>query len=236
MTRQILFAGPSLHGATVSLPPDVVLRPPAAKGDVLAAVRGGARRIGIIDGTFDHGAAIWHKEILYALDQGIEVMGAASMGALRAAECAAFGMIGIGRIYDDYAAGRRHADSDVALVHGPAELGFPSLTDALVDVEATLGRLLEGDVLTQEQYRDLTRTARQQHFKERRWSALCDGIDRSDLRGAFFSQKRTDALALVAAMSGTVTPRQRSTVFNETMFFRDLAEDVRTRSQLSTPS
>ena len=229
MTRQILFAGPSLHGAEVSLAPDIVLCPPAAKGDVFAAAQSGATRIGIVDGTFDHGAAIWHKEILYVLDRGIEVMGAASMGALRAAECAAFGMIGIGRIYEDYAEGRRDADSDVALVHGPPELDFPPLTDALVDVEATLDRLRESALLTSAQHRDLATLARRQHFKERRWRELCISIGRTDLQDAFFSQKQTDAMALVEAMQGDAAPRRSSTIFNETMFFRDLAEDVTAR-------
>lgn len=229
MTRQILFAGPSLHGAEVSLAPDIVLCPPAAKGDVFAAAQSGATRIGIADGTFDYGAAIWHKEILYALDRGIEVMGAASMGALRAAECAAFGMIGIGRIYEDYAEGRRDADSDVALVHGPAEIGFPPLTDALVDIDATLDRLRASGLLTSAQHRDLADLARHRHFKERRWRYLCAEIGRIDLQAAFFSQKRADAMALLAAMQGDVVPRRSSTLLNETMFFRDLAEEVRAR-------
>ena len=41
-----------------------------------------SRRIAIIDGYFERMAAVWHKEILVALERGIAVWGAASMGAL----------------------------------------------------------------------------------------------------------------------------------------------------------
>ena len=40
----------------------------------------------IIDGSFQSQPAVRHKEILWALSRGIPVIGAASMGALRAAE------------------------------------------------------------------------------------------------------------------------------------------------------
>ena len=40
----------------------------------------------IIDGVFQSEPAVRHKEILWALSLGVPVVGAASMGALRAAE------------------------------------------------------------------------------------------------------------------------------------------------------
>ena len=51
--------------------------------------------IGVIDGYFDGVPSVWHKEILWALSQGIRVFGGASMGALRAAELDGFGMTGV---------------------------------------------------------------------------------------------------------------------------------------------
>ena len=107
----LIFAGPSLYTVTPEQLSGIDLRPPAGKGDLLAAIRAGAKVIGIVDGTFEYGASVWHKEILFAIRQGVAVFGAASMGALRAAECADFGMIGIGRVFADYAAGRRRSDA-----------------------------------------------------------------------------------------------------------------------------
>jgi hypothetical protein len=232
MARHIVFVGPSLHGSHRPWPAGLERRPPAAKGDLLAAVLAGATAIGLIDGTFDHGAAVWHKEILFALDRGVAVLGAASMGALRAAECAAFGMTGIGRIYEDYAAGRRQADEDVALVHGPAELGFPPLTEALVDIDATLDHLLDRGLISAAQKEDLAAAARALHFKERRWDRICDPALRSIIRAHLVNRKGEDAWLLIDAMAHEM-PKPTKTItgaFNETLFFTELQRDVMRRS------
>ena len=106
---------PAAGGARRRLPRRVAPRP---------------RAIGIVDGYFQWAPAVWHKEILWAIGQGVHVFGAASMGALRAAELAPFGMRGVGRIFEAYrdgSLGRRQPfedDDEVAVVHGPPESGY----------------------------------------------------------------------------------------------------------------
>ena len=205
---KILFAGPSLPDALRLCAGAVEARPPAAHGDVLAAVRAGATAIGIVDGNFEHVAPVWHKEILYALEAGVTVFGAASMGALRAAECDAFGMIGIGGIYEDYASGRRVDDADVALLHGPAELGYPALSLALVNVEATLDHLEALGRLGGKDLERLRAAARALFYKDRTWSAILDRAGMAESRGELpqlflarnVDRKREDALALLAVL------------------------------------
>ena len=58
-------------------------------------------------------------------------LGAGSIGALRAAELEAFGMVGEGRIFEAYRSGVLEPydtpfedDDEVAVVHAPAELGY----------------------------------------------------------------------------------------------------------------
>ncbi len=70
--------------------------------------------------------------------QGIHVFGSASMGALRAAELAAFGMEGVGAIFEAYRDGALEDDDEVAVVHGPAESGYRALSVALVNIRHTL--------------------------------------------------------------------------------------------------
>ena len=70
--------------------------------------------------------------------EGVHVYGAASMGALRAAELDAFGMHGVGYVYRAYADGVLEDDDEVAVAHAGAEHGFRALSDAMVDVRATL--------------------------------------------------------------------------------------------------
>ena len=125
----VIFAGPSIYGLDKTATAFADLRAPARCGDVLKAVRDGAQTIGLIDGVFESLPSVWHKEILFALAAGVRVLGAASLGALRAAECHSFGMEGVGPIFRQYRSGARTSDADVAVVHAPAELGYKPLTD-----------------------------------------------------------------------------------------------------------
>src|SRR5258708_4117885 len=92
-------------------------RPPVRQGELYRAALDRPAVIGVIDGYFEVTPTVWHKEILWAMTQGIHVFGAASIGALRAAELDVFGMRGIGRIYDDFRDGVLEDDDDVALLH-----------------------------------------------------------------------------------------------------------------------
>jgi hypothetical protein len=204
---RVIFTGPSLHGVDPRLLEGFDVRPPAGCGDVMAAAMAGASAIGLIDGVFDHTMAVWHKEILYAIGQGIQVYGAASMGALRGAECAAYGMIGVGRIFEDYASGRRVADADVGVAHAPAEFGYAPLSVALVDVEATLVAVGVAHALPAESCQALLTSARRLHFKERTWPDVIAKAGLDDVSSVeeildrhACSQKQEDAIALLARM------------------------------------
>lgn len=236
---KILFAGPSLPDAAALAGDAITVRPPAVLGDVLAAIREGATAIGIVDGNFEHVAPVWHKEILYALDQGVAVLGAASMGALRAAECDAFGMVGIGRIYEDYACGRRMDDADVALLHGPAELGYPALSLPLVNVEATLDRLEAEGTVDKHRISMLRAAAAGLFYKERTWPAIIERIETAQERKSLLQlflatavdQKRADALALVHALKdfdAKPPEKQGNWTFRATSLWRTLADQPET--------
>lgn len=135
---KILFSGPSLRAEDRQAFPDLDHRPPARRGDIVRAVRDGATAIGLVDGLFGGVPAVWHKEILSALAAGVAVAGGASMGALRAAECAAFGMVGIGVVYSAVARGRVVHDAWVAQAHGPSDIGWLPVSEAEADLAATV--------------------------------------------------------------------------------------------------
>ena len=192
---KVLFAGPSL-------PPDVpdppshsasfVLAGPVARGDVLQAVNDGAVAIGIADGRFEDILSVWHKEILYALSQGVAVAGAASMGALRAAECDGFGMIGIGEVYRRYASGCSTDDADVGQVHAPAELNYMALTEPLVNIEPTLTRMLDMELIDPDEFARLMSLAQSLHYKDRTYRRLFTSA-------RWIDAKRSDALLVWTA-------------------------------------
>ena len=89
-------------------------------GDLLrlGPVRGDV--VVIIDGYYHQRASVRHKEILALLADGVAVLGCSSMGALRAAELATYGMVGNGAVYRMYVDGVLDADDEVALAHTSA--------------------------------------------------------------------------------------------------------------------
>ena len=227
---KVVFVGPSLPDAAAVAGDAADIRPPARQGDVMQALEDGASAIGLIDGFFEMVAPVWHKELLFALSQGVPVLGAASMAALRAAECEAFGMLGIGRIFDDYASGARVDDADVALLHGPAELGYPSLTVPIVNLDATLENAVRLDILDPSQAVMLAEAGRSLFYKNRTWKSMASvaGLDSTWLRAivsdAFVDQKRSDACLLLGKLvhiDGAVQSKREWT-FHATPLWRRL--------------
>lgn len=238
----VVFAGPSVFPLSAPVSAAVSILPPAGKGDLLTAAECGASTIGLIDGVFENAPSVWHKEILYCIDKGITVFGSASMGALRAAECARFGMIGIGRIFQDYASGRRVSDADVAILHAPADLGYKPLSVALVDVDAVLERKRAQGALNETEFKLLSALAAKMHFKQRTWKRLfrdC-GISPTKIREIFgsnveihFSQKRSDGYQLLNLIQ-TCSPepvltKSSSFEFQNSHFFTNLQKSMQQR-------
>ena len=206
----VLFVGPSLPAAEARAAfggGPLTLLPPATQGDVLAALALQPRVIGLVDGAFDGRPAVLHKELLHALAGGVHVLGAASMGALRAAELHVFGMIGIGRVFADYRDGVLLDDGEVALVHADAGHGFAPLSEALVDIRATLEAARTAGVIDAAQTHAMLAVARALHYPERQWPTLLAALPtaaaerlRDWLPTGRVQRKRDDAVQLVRAM------------------------------------
>lgn len=134
--RRVVFAGPSIAGLPV--PKGVEVRPPAACGDLASLMDDPPAAVALIDGVFKSGPTVWHKEIAALLACGTQVIGGASLGALRAAELERFGMVGVGEIFRACRAGFLVRDDAVMLDHAPEELGYEPLSLPLVDAEYVL--------------------------------------------------------------------------------------------------
>jgi hypothetical protein len=123
----------------------------------------------LIDGMWHQEPPVRHKEILELLAGGVSVIGAASMGALRAAELAPYGMIGIGWVYQQYATGRIDADDEVAVTQTPE--GKP-LSTALVCLRYVLIRSTEAATVAEHHAGRLLGLARDMPYQQRSWRAL----------------------------------------------------------------
>ncbi|HEY8798026.1 MAG TPA: TfuA-like protein [Candidatus Dormibacteraeota bacterium] len=207
--RVVIFTGPTLtadEGRTVL---DADYLPPAGQGDVYRAALRNPQVIGIIDGYFERVPSVWHKEILWSMSRGIHVFGSASMGALRAAELAAFGMEGVGSIFEAYRDGVLEDDDEVAVVHGSDEFEFRAGSDALVDIRSTIARAVEAGVLSATTGVAIECVAKDMFYPQRNYHAIArhaveTGLPPVEvsallewLPGHRFSQKRADALAML---------------------------------------
>jgi hypothetical protein len=232
----VIFAGPSLPPAFRPDDPALDWRPPVKQGEVYEAALGRPAIIGIIDGYFEVTPTVWHKEILWAMAQGIHVYGGASIGALRAAELHPFGMVGIGRIFAAYRDGILTDDDEVAVLHGPEELGYQAVTEAMVNIRATLDKAVSSGVLGLPLAAHLGEIAKAFLYRERSWDAilqLATGHDLSTtqleqfeawMMGGRVDQKRADASETIAAirrhLADNLTPMSISYRFYATGYHR----------------
>ncbi|NLX50194.1 MAG: TfuA-related McrA-glycine thioamidation protein [Methanospirillum sp.] len=203
----IVFLGPSCDLETArEILPGAEFRPPAARGDIARAAEGGARVIVLIDGVFLQDCAVGHREVLGVLRAGTTVIGASSMGALRAAELDGLGMVGIGEVYRRFRDGELESDDEVALVYDP-ESGC-ALSEPLVNIRATLEEAVAAGVISPDGAGAVLEAARGLYFPERTWASvlrradLPDGVREVLVRRPPVDLKRADAIAALEYARG----------------------------------
>jgi len=204
MPKTIVFLGPSLDRASAEKILAAEYRPPAKRGDILRAAADGAEIIVLIDGVFHQEAAVAHREVLAAVKQGITVVGASSMGALRAAELYTLGMTGIGKIFGLYRDGKLVSDDEVALVFDPAS-GI-ALSEPLINIRCTLNKAEAAGIITAADNAALLAAAKSVFYPQRTYrkiaAAAGDALDAATKeRFLLFAatspadQKKEDAMA-----------------------------------------
>jgi hypothetical protein len=242
MKKTVIFLGPSLPVAEAREILDAIYLPPAKQADLISAVTTYKPDvIGLIDGVFLTCPSVWHKEILYALEQGVAVYGASSMGALRAAETEAFGTIGVGEIYRMYASEELLDDDEVALVHGLEDMEYRPLSEPMVNVRATFQRAKDEGIINEKLYEELSAIAKSIYFPERTFpgifrKAATAGIapDKLEEMVQFVQEnyvdlKRQDAILLLETLRDLPEslPQEKPNVslvrnqFFETLYHRD---------------
>lgn len=240
----IVFLGPSLPREEAAAILPATYLPPAQQGSVVRAwLNHKPRALVLIDGMFGSVPAVRHKEILWACATGLAVFGAASIGAIRAAELAVFGMQGHGLVYRWYRRTPFADDDEVAVAMSPPELGAVPLSEALISIRLTLSRARREQILTLEEKLALEAIARATHFAERSYAKLLqdarsilparsvDALARFEDWLAYnrIDQKREDAVGLLTRLAvnpDLTVPRQARPPFRLTeSWANDLAAD-----------
>ena len=169
MRDTVVYLGPSLSRSEASSILQADYLPPICRGD-LAKLPEETRTVGIIDGEFWQSLAVSSKEIVALLDRGIKVFGAASMGALRAAETYRLGTVGVGEIFGMFRDGVLDADDEVALVYDPQS--YRQLSDPLVNIRHVLKIALVSKVIDEAEMDRLILQMKSYYFPDRSHAVL----------------------------------------------------------------
>lgn len=224
MKSTLVFLGPSLPlSKAQAILPDATYLPPIRRGDLVAALHERPAIVGIIDGQFLQRLAVSPLEIFAALHAGTTVLGAASMGALRAVEMGPFGMIGVGTIFRWFRDERLVAEDEVAVAYDPNT--GSAVSDALVNMRFALSRAAAEHVISRDTRRRLIQVARSLYFPERTYSStmrlaenLVPGVEldrlRAWLRDRAPDLKAQDAIRLLR-VAGRISKGERKRYSDE---------------------
>ena len=173
MSRLLVHVGPTLPAGEVHrIAPEAEVHPPVEGGMLGRTQPRAGDVIVLIDGYYRDRPSVRHKEIMHLIDNGVTVVGAASMGALRAAELDSHGMVGIGRIYQMYKAGEIDGDDEVAIKHRTAEYGYRADSIALVNLRFGTQRAVDEGVVSPQTAAAVVSAAKDLVFDERTWPQI----------------------------------------------------------------
>ncbi|MFW2438911.1 MAG: TfuA-like protein [Arenicellales bacterium] len=164
--KPYVFGGPSLELLTTLMREQINERPPVRNGDLqtlCSDVRPGTALI--LDGLFGSELAINPTEIRQAMEAGWQVYGAASMGAMRAAELWPLGMIGLGDVYNLLRSGCLSSDADMAVLY--VSTHFREATISMVHIQFLLNHMHRCHHLPTLQARKMKLAAQHIYWTER---------------------------------------------------------------------
>jgi len=194
----VVFVGPSLSMAEACAAlPQAEFLPPAARGDLYRARFFNASILVFIDGVFHERLSPSPREVVDVARDGALIVGASSLGAIRAAECWPAGVRGCGAVYRLYREGRLHSDDEVAVVFDPRS--GRALSVPMINVRYAVKRALKARLLLHAEAKAIIEAANGLFYADRTWAeilTLASLQGRTALRRCVESQdlKRSDAL------------------------------------------
>lgn len=165
-----VYCGPSLPAQDRIALPGVTYLDPVARGHIDRDIERFDALL-MIDGVFHHDLAPSPKEVYGALPV-VRMFGAASMGALRAAECWPYGMTPLGIIARWYVREVLDGDDEVAVLTHP-QTGSP-LTVPSVNVRYVAWLARRRGILNAVQAARFVASARRIFYMDRSWENALD--------------------------------------------------------------
>lgn len=180
MRKPIIFLGPSMSNEKAKAIFNADYKPPVKKGDLLRlGLSSDISVVGLVDGMFLQDYPPTPIEVYQLVaKKNVMVVGAASLGALRAVELERFGMIGIGKIFDLYRKGKVTADDEVAVTF--EEGSYRLQSEAMIDIRFNLFLAEKRGIIDKHARKILTRVAKKFYFPLRNYNEILDySVDNS---------------------------------------------------------
>lgn len=173
MNQLAVYIGPTLSGREVrAIAPMAKILPPVEGGSLARGQWRAGDVVVLIDGYYRDRPAVRHKEIMQLTADGVHVVGAASMGALRAAELDGFGVRGVGEVYQMYKSGEIDGDDEVAVQHLAETPGYELSSIALVNLRWACRQAVAEGVAGPDTACRLLAAAKGLVFYERTWPRI----------------------------------------------------------------
>jgi hypothetical protein len=169
----VVFLGPSAPASEIlSILPDALIRPPARRGDLYAYRILRHEFFLVLDGAFGNILAISPREVVDVVKDGAVVVGASSMGALRAADCFPAGVHGVGVIFRLFKDRVISSEDEVAVLFRE-DTPFPALTEPLINMRIALRRATRKGLVGPSEAEKIISAAQSVHFTLRTWPRVC---------------------------------------------------------------
>ena len=161
-----IFSGLSLSkDQALEIIPTAEFYQPVRKGDIEQSIRDQVHCCILIDGVFLRGPSVTPGEIHDALNVGMRVYGCSSMGAMRAAELEDYGMIGVGKIFEEIKSKPYFRDDYLGQTF--SESGLDTFSIPFIDLRLSCEMLLDMGRLSKDQYDIITFEFESLHFSNR---------------------------------------------------------------------
>ena len=173
MNKPIVYLGPTLNREEARKILDADYRDPAKKGDFLrlSLTSDEKKYVGFIDGVFLHDYPPSPIEVYHlATRKNIELIGASSLGALRAVELEKFGMKGIGKIFQLFKKGILNADDEVAVTFVRDKNILQS--EALIDIRFNLFLAYKKGIINKQTKKRFVKIAKNIYFPFRNYDDI----------------------------------------------------------------
>jgi TfuA protein len=179
INKPIIFLGPSLSHDKARKIFEADFRGPAKKGDLLrlSSIVDDTTIVGLVDALFLQDYPPSPIEVYQLmLNKNIILLGAASLGALRAVELEKFGMIGIGKIFELYKKGKLTADDEVAVTFVEGEHHLQS--EAMIDIRFNLFLAYRRGIINDRTKKTIAKIAKRIYFPYRNYTDILEQTEK----------------------------------------------------------